>query len=98
MKLRGFLAGGALVGAMVPAVLWARYAVTQELFGTLESLLWPPSILLMALENSPGPARTWGVIAASVLLNILWYVALAGVIYMAYRLINKVLVVSRAEP
>ena len=96
--LRRFLAAGSIIGAVVPAALWARHLVTQELFGALEVLLWPPSILLMALEGSPGAAWTWAVVAASVLLNMLWYVVLAFVIYLGYSLTSRLLADPRAEP
>jgi hypothetical protein len=96
--LKRFLIAGAALGLLVPAALWARTTLTGQLFGLLEVSLWPPSILLMATENSEGGPTVWLVMALAVLLNVLWYTLIAGIVYAGFSLVRRVVPPHRAEP
>jgi hypothetical protein len=79
-----FFLTGAIVGLIIPAVLLAWAKITGALFGLVQVLVWPSSIILMATERPDVAPFDWLYLAASIALNCLWYALIATVFYLIY--------------
>jgi hypothetical protein len=62
-----------LAGLLVPVVLLLRWKLFGHGFGEREAILWPSSLILMALEGPPEPVVIAVVYAIAVAANITLY-------------------------
>jgi len=76
MNNRRALITGAIVGLVVPVVLYLNARVFGQTFGGAEVAMWPTSILLIATEGMP-LVKGFVVLFVSVLLNVGLYSAVA---------------------
>jgi hypothetical protein len=78
---------GATFGFIIPIILLLKVQVTGEAFGVIEVLAWPSSFSLMANEAyQDGDPMIWFNMAVSILINMVWYIALASIIFTFSRL------------
>lgn len=84
-----FVSLGALAGLLIPGLVLLNVSATKEAVGLYALLLWPSSIALMANEQySEGDPMIWVNMAIAVLVNVVWYIALAGISYAIFRKIS----------
>lgn len=79
---------GALGGVAVAIGLYGKYIATDQLFGELELMLWPSSILLMATDNAP-ILDTSIIVVVSLAGNALLYGLGAMVIAVGFRFVRS---------
>jgi hypothetical protein len=82
-KFRYVLLSGAVVGIVVPIVLFLYVSYMREV--RLEPMwmffVWPTSIMLMATENLGHSAEAFGILALSVASNALLYIGIFSLIW-----------------
>jgi hypothetical protein len=78
---------GATLGLIIPIVLLLKVQVTGEAFGVIEVLAWPSSFSLITNESyQDGDPMIWFNMAVSILISMVWYIALASIIFTFSRL------------
>jgi len=89
--MKVFILIWAFIGETIPLLFlyFERYFQTTSSFLRVELVLWPLSILLMATgpdprTGAPKPAIDDGILACSILLNMLLYVVI-GLILWSFR-------------
>ena len=86
MKFTSF---GALAGLLIPGLILLYVSATDESAGVYAFLLWPNSIALMANEQyTEGDPMIMINLAIAVLVNVVWYTALARIAYAIFRKIG----------
>lgn len=88
MKLWRWIGWCALAGLIVPAVLILRWKVLGSIFGRLELILWPSSIMLLGLEG-PTPRSSIDIIgfyAIVIAMNMALYAVVGTVLWPLLRI------------
>ncbi len=78
--MRKDIATGALIGVLIPALIWIAEHFFGHRYGGEDLLLWPASALLFAAAdevNHPSWAALW--LCASA-INVVWYAGLASLL------------------
>ena len=57
--MRWFLAGGALIGLLLPLLCWLSAVSGGNGFGNVVEVVWPTSIWLMALDTVGPPSVSY---------------------------------------
>ena len=87
VKLRWILIGGAALGVLVP-LTFLLVAKSYYHLGTERDLvLWPSAVMLMATENHGHDAYALGVLACSILLNVVYYSLIGTVLWCIGRVV-----------
>jgi hypothetical protein len=76
---------GAVVGAVIPLGFWIAYTFFGYMFGWETGVLWPSSIVLMALETQRSFVVVIVVWIGSWLVNVVLYALLGLCLYTIYR-------------
>lgn len=76
---------GAL-GLLVPAVLLMRWKLFGAMFGQVEAIVWPSSIITLGLEGNPGLGAILLVHALAILANVLAYSLMGLLVWPVARL------------
>jgi hypothetical protein len=72
----------AAAGLLVPTVLLLNWLVLGHGFGTTEVVLWPSSMITMALESQPNVATIVVVYAIAIATNIMLYSMVGAVMWL----------------
>jgi hypothetical protein len=75
-----------LVGLLVPAALILRWKLLGSIFGRLELILWPSSILLMGLEGQRSALLMILSYATVIVVNIVLYCIIGLLTWSVLRL------------
>jgi hypothetical protein len=71
-----------LAGLIVPGVLLLHVIVSRTVFGGLEVLLWPGSLMLWTLENPKPPMVQAAIFAGALISNVLLYAAVGALTWL----------------
>ena len=87
MMFRRFILCGAGLGILTAIALLVFYTVSGRTAGLEMVIAWPASLALISLENEPARSlSSWLTVVIAVLLNAVWYAALASAALAIYRL------------
>jgi len=85
-KLKWTLLAGAILGVLVPIVLLLVTKYGHFLLGgTIDLCLWPTGVMLMATENHDHDLFALSILAYSILLNVLYYLLIATLLWCIVR-------------
>ncbi|MEN3368998.1 MAG: hypothetical protein V7609_1141 [Verrucomicrobiota bacterium] len=93
MKIKAVIAAAGIAGAVIPSAFFGASRLGLYFFGsTFDLILWPSSILLMGEQEVPESLLSYRLVV-SVLLNVVYYVAVAaiacGVIVVVQRFFHR---------
>jgi hypothetical protein len=82
--------GFAGIGILVPLLLMLQFFVFRRSFGSIESWLWPSSIMFMALD-APGTSRTTVslVYAVAIAENAILYGVIGALTWLLVHVIER---------
>jgi len=97
VKLRWILLAGATLGVLVPATFLMLAKHYHHLGTERELVLWPSAVMLMATENHGHDIYALGVLACSILLNVLYYSIIGTLIWCIGRVLAAAISFLRAR-
>lgn len=89
MSLRQTLVGGAIAGAVVPAVCWILSYVFEIGFNRWTTFIWPSSIFLLAADGHERTRFGLLVLTIAVIGNVVLYMFVGAIICFAIRLLQR---------
>jgi hypothetical protein len=78
-----------ILGLLVPAVLTLRWKLLGSMFGQIEAILWPSSIMLMILEGSVSIFYILLVYAIAWAGNVMTYSGIGLLTWPAIRFVQR---------
>ena len=78
-----------ILGLLVPAVLILRWKLFGSMFGQIEAILWPSSIMLMILEGSVSMLNILLVYAIALVGNVTIYSGVGLLTWPALRFVQR---------
>lgn len=78
-----------ILGLVVPAVLILCWKLSSSMFGQIEAILWPSSIMLMVLEGSVSMFYVLLVYAIALVGNVTIYSGVGLLTWPAFRFVQR---------
>jgi hypothetical protein len=89
LTLRKWVFWCGILGLLVPAVLMLRWKLFGSMFGQIEAILWPSSIMLMGLEGSVSMFYILLVYAMAFVGNVIIYSGIGLLTWPALHFVQR---------